>query len=65
MNESVIAYRGWQSINDYLDWLISDYFQKDGDGDWGDGYLIEIADAICDEYDKLVPVLEWLEKKFE
>lgn len=43
---------------------MSDYMNKDGQR-WGDDFLREYADRICHEYDNLVEVLEWLEKKFE
>jgi hypothetical protein len=64
MNESILAYRAWLSLNNYIDYLMTDYDDKEGHN-WGDEYCEELADEICDEYDKLIPVLEWLEKKFE
>ena len=63
MNESILAYRAWQSINENIDRKISIYFNIYKE--MSDLASKLWADEICDEYDKLVPVLEWLEKKFE
>jgi hypothetical protein len=64
MNESILAYRAWISLNNRLDQLMQLYMDRDGH-QWGDQYLSSLADQICDEYDGLISVLEWLEKKFE
>lgn len=63
MNKAIFAHRAWTSLNDHIHSLISDYDDKDGQR-WGDYYLETLADEICDEYDKLIPVLEWLEEEF-
>lgn len=65
MNESILAYRAWTAVNRYLYFITWDYFDKEGDGGWGDNYMREISDDVCGRWDETIEVLEWLEKKFE
>lgn len=64
MNESILAYKAYHRLQEYIHKELEDYFWEENRG-WGDSYTKEWADRVCNLDDELIPVLEWLEKKFE
>lgn len=52
--------RAWIAVNNYLYLITWNYFERCNDNS-PDTYLSELSDEVCNRWDELTPVLEWLE----